>query len=321
MQIKRVLTAPITVPGAGGQPAQALSIGLLLADGRITWGDCLADPTSAGGEPTPSYDEALATLRRIVAPPLEGRELAGFRELAAEMDALTETLTVTRPRQPTAGADDAGDESEGREGFSRRALLTAPARLFRGSGEPEAAEEPATEQVTLDRRLSPALRYGVSQALLGAVALARVRPRAAVVAEEWNLDPPAAPVPLHAWCSYEAGHEIEAALRHRSASLPGATIRDVAEQMGGDGGRLTRYLQRLVARIAATGDAAYRPAIHLDLAGALGQIADHNPGHMLGHLYAWRLAAGPYPLHVEDPVLLKDRQDRVEALRTLHDGL
>lgn len=315
MQIKRILTVPISVPGEGGEPAQALSVGLLLDNGQVTWGDCV------GGDLTPDYDEALATLRGVIASPLEGRKLASLRELAAEMDALTETITVTRARRPTAGEENAREESQGRDGFSRRALLTAPARLFRAGTEPGAGDEPPTEQVTLDRRLHPAIRYGVSQALLGAVAVVRGQAMAQVVSEEWGLDPPQEPVPLHAWCGYEAGHDLESALRHDVASLPGATIRDVAGQVGADGGHLTRYLRRLAEQITAlTGDDD-RPAIHLDLAGALGQIAGQNPGHMLGHLYAWRMAAGPYPLRFEDPVLLDDPQAQAQALGTLHEYL
>ncbi|MFN2226902.1 MAG: hypothetical protein ACK2UY_11350 [Anaerolineae bacterium] len=314
MQIKRILTVPIVVSGAEGEPAQALSIGLLLNDGRVAWGDC------AGTDPPPAYDEALATLQHVVAPPLEGRTPTGFRELAAEMDALTETVTVTSTRRPAADEGDAGEEGEGRQGFSRRALLTAPARLFQVGGQTAEEKEARTEQVRVDRRLHPAIRYGVSQALLGAVALGQGQTMAQVVSEEWGLDPPAAPVPLHTRCSYEAGREIEAAIRHRAASL-GTGITDAAAQVGPDGGHLTRHLRRLAEQIAAAGDDAYRPAIHLDLAGALGQIADHNPGHMLGHLYAWRMAAGSYPLRVEDPMLLDDRQAQLEALRTLHDYL
>jgi methylaspartate ammonia-lyase len=59
----------------------------------------------------------------------------------------------------------------------------------------------------------------------------------------------------------------------------------------------------------------------LDLAGALGEIADHHPGHMLGHLHAWRLAAGPYPLRLEDPVLLPHRQAQIDALQELRENL
>ena len=81
----------------------------------------------ADGLTTSAADEDLqATLQHVVAPPLEGRTPTGFRELAAEMDALTETVTVTSTRRPPADEGDAGEEGEGRQGFSRRALLTAP---------------------------------------------------------------------------------------------------------------------------------------------------------------------------------------------------
>lgn len=314
MHIRRVLTAPVTVPGTGaGQVGiHALSVGLLLDDGRLAWGDCV------GVEPVPGYDEALAVVRRVVAPALEGRELVGFRQLAAEMDALTAVVTETRPRRPDGGQGDAGHGAGGQEGFSRRALLTAPARLFQAQ---EGAEEPPAEQVAVERRLHPAIRYGLGQALLGAVAQARGVTMAQVVADEWGLARPETPVPIHAPCGRERQHAVDRMILHGVASLADAPVDDVAEQVGASGDRLTRSLRRLVERIGALGGEQYHPAIHLDLRGALGQIADHHPGHMLGHLYAWRMAAGSYPLRIEDPVLLGDRRAQIEGMGALHGHL
>lgn len=329
VQIERVLAVATTsaghsMPAASGPgEEEALSVGLMLGTGQVAWGDCV------GGGPAFRRDQALDTIQRIVAPALEGRELAGFREMAAEVDALTETAMVARPhgRAPT-DTDDAG-EPEGQEGISRRALLTVPARLFQTptteapldqpAGHVE--EKPPAEQVVVERRLQAAIRYGVSQALLEAVALARGSTMAQVVADEWGLAPPEVLVPICARCAYKHRREAERMILHRIASLPHASIDDVAQQVGADGGHLTRYLRWLTERIAALGGEQYRPAIHLDLAGALGQITEHHPGHMLGHLHAWWLAAQPYRLRVEDPVLLEDGQAQMEALGTLHDYL
>jgi methylaspartate ammonia-lyase len=323
-QIVRVLTAPATVPlaDAGQQVAETLAIGLLLQDGRVAWGDCV------GAEPALGHDEALATVQRVVAPALEGQELAGFRELAAEVDALRETATVTRPRRATGEESDTRSMPAGPEGISRRALLTTPARLFHPSAgrteteppETKREREPLTQQVTVERPLHPALRCGLSQALLQAASLVQGRTMAQVLADEWGMDPPQVAVPIAARSTYDR-HQAESAIRHRAASLPHASIDDIAAQVGADGGHLTRYLRWLVERIAVLGGEEYRPAIHLDLAGALGEITDHHPGYMLGHLHAWRMAAGPYPLRVEDPVLCQDRQAQIEALRTLRDYL
>ncbi len=319
-QIVRVLTAAVLIPtqDVGQEPTEALSVGLLLEDGRVAWGDCV------GAEPALGYDEALRAVRRVVAPALEGRELAGFRDLAAEVEALGETATITLARSATGEEGRAPGEPDSQGGISRRALLTAPARLFGATApQPPASvqEESSADQAVIERPLHPALRYGLSQALLRAVGLIQGRCMAQVLAAEWGLDPPQAPVPVLARSAYDRRHEAEEMIRYRVASLPQASIDDVAAQVGADGGHLTRYLRWLRERIVALGGEEYRPTIHLDLAGALGQIADHHPGHMLGHLHAWRLAAEPYPLRLEDPVVLPDRQAQIEALRELRENL
>jgi methylaspartate ammonia-lyase len=271
-----------------------------------------------GTEPALGRQEALETVRRVVASALEGRPLAGFRVLAAEVDALSETAAVTRSRPATGQEDSTPDASGAKEGISRRTLLTAPARLLQAASAEQGAP---TEQVTIERRLHPALRYGLSQALLRAVGLVRGRMPADVVADEWGLGWPQAPVGTGARSAYDQRHQAESMIQHRVASLPHAPIDALGAQVGSDGGRLTLYLHWLRARIAALESEEYCPAIHLDLAGALGEIANHHPGYMLGHLHAWRMATGPYPLRIEDPILLPDRQAQFEALRTLRDNL
>jgi methylaspartate ammonia-lyase len=171
----------------------------------------------------------------------------------------------------------------------------------------------------VERRLHPAVRYGVSQALLGAVALARGVTMAEVLAEEWDLPRPDAPVPIHAQSGAERYHNAEKMIVRRVASLPHALVDDVPGQVGPDGSEMTRYIRWLKARIGELGGKEYRPTIHLDLHGALGQICENDPGRMLGHLYAWALAAQPYPLRLESPVILESREAQIEAMRTLRE--
>ena len=89
--------------------------------------------------------------------------------------------------------------------------------------------------------------------------------------------------------------------------------------MGRDGGELTRYIRWLAKRIRELGGPDYQPTIHLDLYGALGQIYDHQPGRMLGQLYAWELAAQPYRLRIESPVLMDSREAQIETMKTLRE--
>jgi methylaspartate ammonia-lyase len=108
-------------------------------------------------------------------------------------------------------------------------------------------------------------------------------------------------------------------IARRIASLPHALVDNLPEQVGRNGSELTRYIRWLARRIGELGGEDYCPTIHLDIYGALGQIFDGQPGQMLGQLYAWEMAAQPYPLRIETPVLLDSRAAQIEAMKTLHE--
>jgi methylaspartate ammonia-lyase len=240
---------------------------------------------------------------------LEGQKLTSFRDLVSEVDALTGLEQTGRPvpRQPRPVRE---------EGVSRRALITAPVRFLQTAQE---REDIPTELVTRQRPLHTAVRYGLSQALLQAVALARGMTMAEVVAQEWALPRPDAPVPIHAQSGSERYHNAEKMIVRRVASLPHALVENIPEQLGRDGAEMTRYIRWLTERIPQLGGDEYRPTIHLDLHGALGEIFENDLGLILGQLYAWELAAQPYPLRIESAMVLGSREAQIQAMGTLRE--
>jgi methylaspartate ammonia-lyase len=138
-----------------------------------------------------------------------------------------------------------------------------------------------------------------------------------VIAEEWGLPLPDRLVPIHAQSGGERYHNADKMIARRVASLPHALVDDIPEQLGKDGNKLTQYVRWLKGRIQELGGADYCPTIHLDVHGALGQIYENNLGRVLGHLYALELAAQPYPLRIECPVMMESREAQIDALKTL----
>ena len=305
---ERYAAAPVT-PGFRRvrEVAEAVSVGLVLDDGRVAWGDCVAVEFSgkAGRDAVFRTEEGLSTVRRVVAPVLQGRELTSFRRLAEEVDGLTESVELVKPLSQSTG-------------MTRRDLLTTPARLWRGAQGKEKKAIP-TERATVERQLHTAIRYGVGQALLKAVALARDMTMAEVIAEEWDLPLPDSPVPIHAQCGADRYAGADKMIARRVASLPHTLVDNIPEQLGEDAVILTRYARWLKARIQELGGPDYRPTIHLDVHGTLGHIFDNELGHVLGQLYTLELAVQPYPLRVECPVLMESREDQIEAMKTLRE--
>jgi len=309
---ERYTAQPVT-PGfdAVRQVAETVSVGLVLDDGRVAWGDCAAVAYSgkSGRDPVFRSRDGLATIERVIVPSLQGRELTSFRELAAEVDALVESVQVTFKKRVNEGE------------LSRRELFQAPARLWQAIQRDDSTTSALEleEQVTVERHLHTAVRYGLSQAILQAVAKARNVTMAEVIADEWNLPRPDAPVPIHAQSGGERYHNADKMIVRRVASLPHALVDNVPEQLGEDGNLLSQYARWLSERIKQLGGKDYCPTIHLDVHGALGQICQNNLGRVLGQLYTLELAAQPYPLRVECPVMMDSREAQIEAMKTLRE--
>ncbi len=313
-------TAPPVTPGFRRvrEVAEAVSVGLVLDKTRVAWGDCVAVEFSgkAGRNPVFRVEEGVRSIQRTVAPALRGRKLTSFRELAAEVDALVESVEITRPLPSSEAADESRGPAPARE-LSRRELLTAPGRLWRAARAEEDSGD--AEVVVEERRLHTAVRYGVSQALLAAVALARGMTMAEVVAEEYGLPPPGETIPLHAQCGADRYAGADKMILRRVASLPHSLVDNVPEQLGDDGEVLVRYARWLRERIPQLAGDDYRPTIHLDVHGALGQIYENNLGKILGYFYRLEQAVAPYPLRVESPVMMESREVQIEAMKTLRD--
>lgn len=307
-------------PATGGfrhvrQVAEAVSVGLVLDTGQVAWGDCVAVAYSgkAGRDPVFRADQGLTTIREHVVPAFEGRPLTTFRELSDELERLIETTEVTRPVPPPEPELD-------EEGQSRRAFLTAPTRFLRDAlGQPERRGPVEMERIVTQRQLHTAVRYGVSQALLRAVALTRGVTPAQVICEEWDLPLPEEPVPIHAQSGGARRRNADKMIVRRIASLPHALIDDIPRQLGENGVELIRYVRWLRTRIRELGGTGYRPTIHLDVHGALGAVSDQNLGRVLGHLVSLETAARPYKLRLESPVIMETRADQIEAMKTLRE--
>lgn len=270
---------------------QSISMGLVIDEDRVVW-----------GELQPDFDDPLAFLREKIAPIFEERPLTAFQAMMDELEGVEETAVITRqtPKEQPASV-------------SRRRFLT---------GNLTTAAKPAlvTERVTVTRPARPTLRYGISQIILSALALARGQTVAETIAAEYELPLRHTPAPLH--LDIEAGQTAPntAVLSSPIQSL-GYRIsgQNPKEQLGANGERLQRFVRQLTNLLDSVTEPSYRPTLHLSVGGSLGQIFDNDAGRILGALYGLEQAAKPYQLRVADPVLLANPQKQRELMRQLMD--
>ncbi|RYY93634.1 MAG: methylaspartate ammonia-lyase [Comamonadaceae bacterium] len=170
------------------------------------------------------------------------------------------------------------------------------------------------------KRLHTALRYGLTQALLNATATARRETGAEVIAREYGSKLQARPVGILASCHRGDALQLDRVIMKRAAVLPHASF-TLAKDLGPNGDALMEYATSIAKRIQEVGAPDYKPRIHLDLYGTLGDLFGDDLDGLADYLARLTQAVQPYELLIESPVIARSRAAQVETLRTLKDKL
>ena len=171
------------------------------------------------------------------------------------------------------------------------------------------------------KRLHTALRYGMTQALLHAVALANRCTMAEVVSREYGCTIASASIPILASCHKEDVQMIDRMILKRVELLPHASFQQVERDIGLEGEKLIAYASGIVERIREIGDPDYRPRIHLDVYGTLGELFDGDVDAIAVYLGELEAAAQPHELLVESFVIAATREKQIAAFRALRGAL
>ena len=167
------------------------------------------------------------------------------------------------------------------------------------------------------KRLHTAIRYGVSQALLHATALARKLTMAEVIAKEYGSTISKTPIPILASCHKDDHGQLDRVILKRVELLPHASFQIVSEHVGLEGEKLAAFVRRVAARCREIGDADYNPRIHVDLYGTLGELFDMNVERIAEYVGRLRQESGSYKLLVESPMIAKTQEEQIEKFAAL----
>ena len=171
------------------------------------------------------------------------------------------------------------------------------------------------------RLLHTALRYGITQALLHAAALASHCTISEIVAREYRCDIATAPLPILASCHKEDVQMIDRMILKRVELLPHASFQQVERDIGLEGEKLIAYAKGIVRRIREIGDPDYRPVIHLDVYGTIGELFGTDTAAIASYLGELKAAVEPHELLVESFVIAPSRAEQIERFRTLRAAL
>lgn len=166
------------------------------------------------------------------------------------------------------------------------------------------------------KRLHTAIRYGLSQVLLDALAKAGKKMICEVVAEEYDLDVSTAPIPIFCQSGDSRYENADKMIIKQADVMPHALINNVQEKLGNKGELLQEYLAWLSERIQTYRlDPEYNPVLHIDVYGTIGQaFGDENYVEMADYLETLVEAAAPFHLRIEGPM---DGGSKAETIKHL----
>jgi len=169
------------------------------------------------------------------------------------------------------------------------------------------------------KRLHTAIRYGITQALLSATAIASKRTQAEVIRDEYNpTNKIMTRVPIFAQSGDDRYNNVDKMILKEVDALPHALINNVKDKLGYNGELLIEYVLWLKNRILTNrANPSYMPILHVDVYGTLG-IAFHNDiERIVNYCKELEHAASPFKIRLEGPIDSGDREGTMIALRDI----
>jgi len=170
------------------------------------------------------------------------------------------------------------------------------------------------------KRLHTAIRYGLSQAILDAVAKATGRMMCEVVADEYGCTVSREPIPIFTQSGDDRYINADKMIIKGAQVLPHALINNIDEKLGRQGEKLADYVAWLRDRILQNrADESYCPVLHMDVYGTIGAaFGNNNYKAMADYIEELGRIAKPFKLRIEGPMDCDcDRETQLTALAGL----
>lgn len=167
-------------------------------------------------------------------------------------------------------------------------------------------------------RLHTAIRYGVSQAILDAVAKAQHLNMCDVLAKEYGVTVSEKPIPIFTQSGDDRYLNADKMIMKGAAVLPHGLFNSVAK-LGEKGEKLLDYVVWLRDRILTHSPfEGYAPVLHIDCYGTIGQVFGNDQYEaMADYLATLEEAAHPFRLRIEGPMDSGSREEQMKDLSGL----
>ncbi len=173
-----------------------------------------------------------------------------------------------------------------------------------------------------NKPLHTAIRYGVTQAILDAVAKKERKLMVDVIAGEYGTKPASRPLPIFAQTGDDRYINAEKMIIKGVDVLPHGLINHVPTKLGFQGEILREYIKWLKKRVMELRTSPdYRPVLHIDVYGTIGMIFQNNLAKITSYLCLLEETAFPLPLRIEGPVDMGEREGQIRMLQALREEL
>jgi len=165
------------------------------------------------------------------------------------------------------------------------------------------------------KRIHTALRYGVTQAILDAVAKAKKQLMCEVVADEYNTQVSETGIDIFTQSGDDRYNNVDKMIIKNAEVLPHALINNVKEKLGENGELLLEYvgwLRDRIMKLKTTPD--YAPVLHIDVYGTIGLAFKNDVNRMVEYFRQLEKAAAPFTLRIEGPVDVEERELQIKVL-------
>ena len=181
------------------------------------------------------------------------------------------------------------------------------------AGKVDSLRDPAT-----GKPIHTAIRYGVTQAILDAVAKSRNMLMTEVIADEYGLTVSDAEIPIFTQSGDNRYENVDKMILKGAGVLPHGLINNVRTKLGENGELLVEYVGWLKDRIMRLRPwEGYAPVLHMDVYGTIGTAFNYNNDKIVTYFEKLAKAVAPLKIRIEGPVDVEDREKQMLALKEL----
>lgn len=168
------------------------------------------------------------------------------------------------------------------------------------------------------KRYHTAIRYGVTQACLDAVAKSQSKLMAEVIAYEYGTEISKKMIPIFSQSGDDRYMNADKMIMKGADVLPHALFNHVETKVGLKGEKIKAYIEWLRDRIIKLRPCeCYSPTIHIDVYGTLGIVFNNDFEAIAKYVGELAEIAKPFHLRVEGPVDMGEKQAQIKALAAI----